>query len=223
MKIRASQLGRLMGGFNKPRKPLTLDAKNLITEIYIRDVYGREPIVGSKEMIKGTRCESDSIDILCKNRNKLYVKSNKEYENDHLTGHVDILDGETVIDIKTPYNIWTYAQATESSMYQWQLMGYMYLTGAKQAELIYVLTSAPEDIVYNETRRSAFMLDINIDDPKSMNDLEDDVRKNMIYEDIPIEKRIKSFQIMRDEAKIDLIKEKYELALEYYQLLKKTL
>lgn len=222
MKIRCSNLGRLMGGFDRPKAQLSEDAKKLITEIYVKDKYGREQIIGSKEMIKGTVVEEQSISLLSKVQNKLYVKSKKEYENGYLTGHVDLLENNTVVDIKSPYNIWTFLNADMTSNYAWQLTGYMWLTGSKKAQLAYCLVDAPEWLIYDEVKRACYATMTNENEP-SYQQLEEKVRKNMTYADMADKEKVRIFCLDYDEEKIELIKEKYKLAFDYYQLLQKNI
>lgn len=223
MKIRCSQLGRLMGGFERPKAPLSEEAKSYIEELFIEQEYGRKPIIGSKEMIKGTRVEEQSISLLSEVTNTLYLKSRKEYQNDILVGHIDVMDDTYVIDVKSPYNLWTYTHADLSSVYAWQLMGYMWLTGRNLAKLAYCLVDAPEDMIMDEFRRACFARNVdNLADGAELKEIEEQVRKNMTYGDIPKEKRVKLFEVAYSEEKIQLIKDKYQLALDYYNLLKNT-
>lgn len=223
MKIRCSQLGRLMGGFEKPRDALSEEAKSLITEIYIRDVYGRSPVIDSKEMQKGRRVEEDSISLLSRVRGKLYIKNKQSLENDYITGTLDLKVDDTVTDIKSPYTIFTFAKADMSSEYAWQLTGYMWLTGASKAELAYCLVNAPEDMVFDELKRACYATNIYKEMEHEYGELELKVRHNMEYSDIPEAKRVKTFPLLRDEQKIELIKAKHALASDYYNLLKNTL
>lgn len=220
MKIRCSSLGRFMGGFDKPREALSEDAKSLLLEMAIREKYNREPIIDSKEMQKGRRVEEDSITLLSDVRGKLYIKNRQYLKNEYIHGTLDLQTDDAVIDIKSPFNLFTFAKAEVEASYAWQLTGYMWLANKNKAELAYCLVDAPEDMIYEELKRYCYMTNTFAqNNEKEYGDLEDKVRHMMTYKDIPKEKRVKVFEIARDEAKIEMIKAKYALALEHYNFL----
>ncbi len=216
MKVRCSSLGRLMGGFEKPRAELSETAKDLIIEIAIKDKYGREPIIDSKEMQKGRRVEEDSITLLSDVRKMLYIKNKENLSNEFITGTLDLKYERIVSDIKSSFNLFTFAKAGIEHPYAWQLTGYMWLADKDSAELIYTLVNAPEDMIFDEFKRTCFMTGTFEENKEAYAKLEEDVRRNMTYDDIPKEKRVKIFTIARDEKKIELIKAKHKLAQEFY-------
>lgn len=219
MKIRCSQLGRFMGGFEKPRDALSEDAKSLLLEIAISEKYGRDLIVDSKEMQKGREVEEASISLLSDVRKKLYIKNKQTLENDYIRGTLDIQSDDTVVDIKSPFNIFTFAKSDVEPAYAWQLTGYMWLTNKAKAEIAYCLVDAPEHIIFEELKRFSYMTGIFSEQEMEYGNLEDRVRHLMTYADIPKEKRVKVFEIARDEEKIEMIKAKYVLAVDYYNSL----
>ena len=220
MKVRCSQLGRLMGGFKAPKADLTEDAKTLIEEIYVKEVYKREKIIDSKEMQKGREQEEKGITVLSNVQKKLYIKNKTNLENDYITGTLDIKTDEVVTDIKLPFTIWNFIGAELKNEYAWQLTGYMWLTGLKKAQLAYVLVDTPYGIVFDETKRACFMTGIFAEgDPEGYQKLEEQMQKNHSFSDIPEEKRVKTFLLDFDEKKVELIKSKMELARQYYKQL----
>lgn len=223
MKIRCSSLGRFMGGWEKPREALSEDAKSLLLEMAIKEKYGREPIVDSKEMQKGRRVEEDSITLLSEVRGKLYIKNRQWVENDFIHGTLDLQTEDAVIDIKSPFNIFTFAKAELEPQYAWQVTGYMWLAGKFKAEIAHTLVDAPEDMIFEELKRYCYMTNVFKEQEHEYGELEDKVRHLMTYKDIPKEKRVKIFEIARDEAKIEMIKAKHVLALEHYNLLLQTI
>lgn len=224
MKIRCSSLGRLMGGFEKPREALSEDAKSLLLEMAIREKYGREPIVDSKEMQKGRRVEEESITLLSEVRGKLYIKNRQYLENEYIMGTLDLQTEDTVIDIKSPFNLFTFAKAEIEPAYAWQLTGYMWLANKNKAEIAYTLVDAPEDMIFEELKRYCYMTGtFQQNNEIEYGKLEDKVRNLMTYKDIPKEKRVKIFEIARDDAKIEMIKAKHALASDYYNLLLQTI
>lgn len=218
MKIRCSSLGRFMGGWEKPREALSEDAKSLLLEMAIREKYNREPIVDSKEMQKGREVEELSISLLSEVKGKLYIKNREYLQNECITGTLDLKSDDCVTDIKSPYNLFTFTKSDLEPAYAWQLTGYMWLADKKRAEIAYCLVNAPEHLVFNEVKRMCYLTNIfQQNNEIEYGKLEDQVRKNMTFDDIPKEKRVKIFEILRDDAKIEMIKNKWTLANEYYQ------
>lgn len=219
MKIRCSALGRFMGGFDSPRAALSEDAKSLLLEMAIAKKYGRSPIIDSKEMQKGRRVEEESITLLSEVRGKLYIKNRQWIENEYIHGTLDLQLDDTVIDIKSPFNLFTFAKAQVEPQYAWQLTGYMWLANKQKAEIAYTLVDAPEDMIFEELKRFCYMTNVFKEQEHEYGNLETKVRHIMTYSDIPKEKRVKIFEIARDEAKIEMIKAKHALGTEYYNLL----
>lgn len=218
-KIRCSSLGRLMGGFERPKAELSEDAKSVITEIAIKNKYGREILMSSKETMKGNAVEDDSIALYSKVKGIPYIKSRKYYENDYLTGHVDLRDTEKVIDIKSPYSLQTYAKAKMTPEYAWQLTGYMILTGLARAELAYCLVNAPDALIFDELGRTAYSFKIFKEQEHEYGELEDKVRKNMTYDDIPEARRVMTFSLAHDPEKEKMIMDKMILGSDYYNFI----
>lgn len=223
MKIRCSSLGRFMGGWDKHREALSEDAKSLLLEMAIKEKYGREPIVDSKEMQKGRRVEEESITLLSEVRGKLYIKNKQHLENEYVQGTLDLQADDTIVDIKSPFNIFTFAKAELEPQYAWQVTGYMWLAGKTKAEIAYTLVDAPEDMIFDELKRYCYMTNTFKEQEHEYGELETKVRHMMTYSDIPKEKRVKIFEIARDEAKIEMIKAKHILATDYYNLLLQTI
>ncbi len=91
--------------------------------------------------------------------------------------------------------------------YEWQLQGYMDLTGKENAAVIYCLMDAPEDVVEREARNLSFKAGYDELDF----DFYEQVRESMMYSHLPDELRIKRFDVRRDEKKIEQIKKRVEL------------
>lgn len=150
---------------------------------------------------KGKICENESIEIYNEVNDSFYVKNvERIYKNvstgliiDHdtglifdksqpvLTGECDILDkaNSLVIDIKTAYSKKTYPFNLKiSKLYEWQLRAYMYLYDVNSAELAYVLVDTPHDLISNK-------------DPEHWH----------FMQDVPLEFRVSSLRIERDEEK----------------------
>ena len=82
----------------------------------------------------------------------------------------------------------------------------MWLTDAKQTKLIYALVNTPDHIVEDELYRLNF---------KVGEDKAEEYRKNFVFDDIPPEKRIKTFTIDWESEKLEELTQRIELAREY--------
>lgn len=130
---------------------------------------------------KGKICENESIEIYNEVNDSFYVKNIERITKGTLTGECDILDkaNSLVIDIKTAYSKKTYPFNLKiSKLYEWQLRAYIYLYDVNNAELAYVLVDTPHDLISNK-------------DPEHWH----------FMQDVPLEFRVSSLRIERDEEK----------------------
>jgi len=130
---------------------------------------------------KGKICENESIEIYNEVNDSFYVKNVERITKETLTGECDILDkaNSLVIDIKTAYSKKTYPFNLKiSKLYEWQLRAYMYLYDVNNAELAYVLVDTPHELISNK-------------DPEHWH----------FMQDVPLEFRVSSLRIERDDEK----------------------
>lgn len=183
-KIRASQIGKIMGE-SKPKGQLSSTCITYLKEWYSEQMYGERADIRSKYLDKGNMCENEAIDVISERLNLgIAFKNVNFFEDDYLTGTPDILTETMVIDAKCSWDGKTFLDSVTSDInkdYEWQLIGYMALTKRVEAKLCYVLLDTPEEANYGT---------------------------EVIYSNIPIEKRFKSFNIEYSEEKIKAIEEK---------------
>jgi hypothetical protein len=181
--------------------------KSYLLEIYIAEVFGRDKEIESKFLDKGNYAEEDSLNLVTKVDDKLYIKNKERISNEFIIGTPDVIVEDKIIDIKTSWDIWTFAKADGSNKdYYWQLLGYMALTGKKKARLVYTLVNTPEHLIVSEkTRRMyKYMLEDGSDEMALM---EEQVEREMTFDDIDEKLRIKSFEF-------DYIQKDYDLLIE---------
>jgi hypothetical protein len=178
-----------------------------LIECYVSKKYGRNKDVTNKFIEKGLLAEEDSFDLYTLVKDKLFIKNEKTFENDFFIGTPDIVDGNLIVDIKTSWDIFTFFSVMGkpiNKMYYWQLQSYMDLTGANEAKLVYCLVNTPFKLV--EDQKKKLMWTMGVIDPEA-----DDaylkaceqVDKNSIYDDIPIENKYIEFSIPRDQSAIE--------------------
>jgi len=221
LRFRCSSLPSLMTNGRGKTPSMGETAKNVVRDTWLGVKYGRWPQIKSKYLAKGNLAEEDSLTLYTQYSGKIFIKNETNFKNDYLTGTPDTINPE-LIDIKTPFDIWTFSKVDEASAlkaYEWQLRGYMMLTGAKSAKLVYCLTNMPASMLSHELYKLQF------DYADGENDLEyqaqaDQIERNYIYDDIDINERVKVFEINHDEAKEAQLIERVNEAREYAKTLR---
>lgn len=218
LKIRAHRAGNLMTEpklkADKEAGNLSVTAKTYLRELWIEKTYNRRKDVTNKYIEKGLLNEEISIDFASLFHNELYEKNEKLFANDFILGTPDIITDSHVIDVKSSYDIFTFANAELTDIYYYQLMCYMELTGMKSAKLIYCLTDAPEATIQRELKKAKW--DLQIDD---VSELEAKLRRDMCYADIPLDSKVKVFEVAYDASEIEKLYGKIEKAREYFATL----
>lgn len=222
-KFRASSLGKLMCNGRK-KGELSETTKSYLLEVFIKEKYGRERDYSNKYMDKGNYAEqTESLDILSDHYGKLILSKDLNSEpvsNDFMTGTPDILKiKDKVVDIKSSWDMITFAQADGSNRdYEWQLWAYMWMTGRRKADLAYCLTDAPLWMIENEHKRKMYNFR-HLEGTDEYQELFDFwwafYEKNMKFDDIPINDRIKVFTFDFDKERIPLVKKRIQECREY--------
>lgn len=168
---------------------LSETTKSYLLEIAIKETYGRTKMVETDAMRKGTEEEQQSIDLLNQLKGTKFEKNNIQLENDFITGTPDIKS--PVTDIKSCQDIFTFSQKYGiPKIYEYQLYGYMILTDTDKAYLAYVLPNSPEWMIEKEFNKYSFYRP-----QEEWQELEEQIRRNHTFDDIPLEKRVKIFEL----------------------------
>lgn len=220
MKIRSSAIGKIMASPRNKGEVLSETAKTYIQDLFKENELGIAREFWSRYTDKGLQMEDEAIDFAGQVLGWEFVVKNEEsFENDWITGTPDVLTKTLLADIKCSWDGNTFPlfdTELKNKDYFWQMQGYMWLTGLEQAELVYCLMDTPHQIVEDEVRRAhwkAGLIDEDID-------LREAVQSQHTFIHLPNNLRIKRFIVERNEDAIDNIKEKVELAREYYEQLK---
>ena len=223
MKIRCSSIGKLMTASRSKTEQLSKTAKSYIQELVLEHKYGIKKEFSSRYTDKGNECEEDSITLANEVLNVGFIYKNEEhFENDYITGTPDVNTNEVLIDVKTSFDGTTFPffeNEIPSKDYYYQLQCYMWLTGKEESLLVYCLTNTPKQIVEDEIRRVHWK-EHAIEESEEIRHY---VEAKHNFDHIPLEKRVKIFKIQKDEAVIEAIKEKIELAREYYNKIIETI
>ncbi len=213
----------------KTAKPtLNSGAKTYLKTLFKEITFQRTKELRNKYLDKGLAVENESIAMLNEFLNTYFEKNDKRFENDYFTGEPDIILKDEIIDIKSSWDYTTFPMMDDevsNQMYYYQLQAYMDLLGMQKARLIYVLVDTPMELIYDEKRRVSWQLgtineELKFDLPE---DLEFEIERNLTYEDIPQEARIKIFEVERNNKDIQLMKQIVELARQYLLKLNQSL
>jgi len=186
-KFRCSGLANLLVNPRSKKETLSETTKSYLRETWIKEAFGREKYITNKYMEKGTIVESDSLDLLKDATGGTYFKNKTHYDNDYISGTPDVVSKDEVIDIKSSWDIFTFAAVDEVKAlktYEAQLQGYMWLTGRKTSRLIYCLVNTPDQIMQHEI----YVLKLR----HVIEDTEND--------DIDVKLRMKQYTINADEG-----------------------
>ena len=223
MKVRCSSIGKLMAASRSKKEQLSKTAKSYIQDVVLEHKYGIKKEFNSRYTDKGNECEEDSITLANEVLNVGFIYKNEEhFENDYITGTPDVNTNEVLLDVKTSFDGTTFPffeDEIPNKDYYYQLQGYMWLTGKEESLLVYCLTNTPEQIVEDEIRRVHWK-EHKLEESDEIRHF---VEAKHNFDHIPLEKRVKVFKIQKDEAVIEAIKEKIELAREYYNKIIETI
>lgn len=128
-----------------------------LNEIYREHVWRRKAIIDSKYMEKGNMVEQDCLDLVSRADGKFYAKNQETIENDLLIGTPDYFDKETVKDTKASWDMSSFDKADLTSLYEWQVKCYLWMTGLSSGEVIYCLVNSPGYMVTKDIERKWYL------------------------------------------------------------------
>lgn len=224
-KARCSSLGHLFtgpkSGEKKKAGELSESAKTHLNDIFISKTYGRNREIETRQMMKGTQVEEDSIDLISLVNKRMFIKNTERRENEFISGECDIFFTENVsglnqgvtIDAKSSWDIYSWFRnynAQPNKLYYWQGQGYMWLWGAHRHEINHCLVNTPEWLIENAISRLKWECS-----PASFEEEEARIRKLMNVDDIPAKDRVIIQHVLRDTNSASLIAEKVLKGREY--------
>jgi hypothetical protein len=218
-KIRCSAIGKIMTNPRTKGELLSQTAKTYIEEQVIADKYGIKKQFYSRYTDKGILVEDDAIKLTSDVLELGFIWKNEDhFSNDFMTGTPDVNTDNILLDVKSSWDATTFpffATEIPTKDYYYQLQGYLELVGKTEALLCYCLVNTPEEMVEDEVRRAHW----NANLLEESLDLRDEVQKRHNFDHIPDNRRVKVFEVKKDEAVIEAIKERVELCREYYNTL----
>jgi len=227
--IRASSVGYLMTEpvtkADKEAGVLSKTAQKHLIEVYIAEKYGRKRDIQTKQMKKGVEAEQESIDLLSMYLKLPFSKNEERFKNDYITGLPDIINRDTIIDIKSSYDLWTFLGNIPDkldNLYYWQMQSYMWLTGTTKAIIAYCLVNTPENIIQQEKYYLLKKMDVISEESPEFIREAMKIEFNMTFDDIKMDERILMFNVSRSEDDILRIENKVLKARTFLQELELT-
>jgi hypothetical protein len=218
--FRCSSLGKLMTESRVKSEVLSETAKTYIQDLFKERELGIFKDFSSRYTDKGIENEDQAIQMASEVLNWEFVTKNEtRFNNEWLTGEPDVLTETLLADIKCSWNGSTFPMFDEklkNKDYFYQLQGYMMLTDMPQAELVYCLTNTPYQIVEDEVRRAHWKLNLIDEDL----DVREAVQASHNFDHLPDTLRVKRFIVKRDNEALEKIKQRVEVAREYYESLR---
>lgn len=199
----------------KTAKPtLSVGAKTYLEKLYKDIFFNRSKHIKSKYLDKGLAVEDDNINQYNLFKGLFILKNDKRFENDYFTGEPDGIDNGILYEFKSSWDYDTFPLFLDEIPnvdYEYQIQCYLDLLGLDKAYLVYGLLNTPTDLILREKYRQCSELGIiDITD-----DLDAEITKNMTYDDIPLEFKIKEYEVLRDDKLIEQIKFICDLARDY--------
>lgn len=183
--FRASSLADIMTDPKGKDEILSVGAKSAVTKMAKEFIYGYTETVSSKYMEKGIRVEDDSIKLLNSVLFTDFQKNTERRNNEWITGEADIVDSDSIIDVKSSWSLGTFpvlASEGADKKYEWQGRAYMMLWDKPKFKIAYCMVSTPDDLIGYE-QKSMHQVD----------GIERDLRVTIVsYErDLALEEKIK--------------------------------
>lgn len=201
---------------------LSVSVKTHLSDLFVSHVYGRNTNIENKYTIKGHMVEEDSLTLYTRYKKQgILYKNEEHFNNDYIQGTPDIIKGDTIIDIKSSWDIFTFFRnkdaASINSMYYWQLQGYMALTGANKAVIAYCLVDTPPTLREDEKRRLFFKMNAATTEDKDYQLACEELDSKMVYDDIPLTEKVIEVSIDRNDSDIDRIYKRVVECREYME------
>jgi len=205
---------------------LSQTCKSKLAEIYTHETTGRRKVISSAYLEKGLIMEENAITDYSIYSGEYYKKNTVDADNDYITGSCDFMDEHTVLDTKCSWDIFTFDSTkfkVVNPIYWWQAQAYMWLYEKRNFKLVYSLQDTPAHLVEAQKRKFMFEVfgndsnfaDASKEEKESFQEEIDALVRNHTYSDLPLSRKIKIFNIDRDDEAISRIPARIEECRQY--------
>lgn len=213
----------------KDNPELPTGAKTYCKKWLKEQLFKRYVELKNKYVEKGNHVEENGFTLLAVQlKLGMVFKNTLRRNNGSIMGEWDLLVNDTVYDNKASWSLDTFPmfETKPDPDYVWQLQGYMELTETQKSVLAYTLNDAPEKMIWDAVK----WVDGHKDRAKIINNMVftqsgwDAARSKLFdtiepwdFEFVPIpdEKRIKTFNIARDNVSIGGIYHRRNMCNDY--------
>jgi len=207
----------------KHETKLSDTCKTHLADLYTRVVYDRTEDLKSKYLEKGLLMEEDAITLYSSLTGEYFEKNKERKFNEFIEGEMDFSDVIVAFDTKVNWSIFQFNRVVckpIKPLYHWQLDGYMWLYNKKKGRLIYSLLDTPEHLIKREQSKFMYEVfgkekDLSKEEMYSYLEACEEIRKNHTYSDIPLEKRVKIFDVEENLERREKIKTRVLQCREY--------
>lgn len=225
--FRCSSLGSIMTDSRSKTEPLSETTKAFLAEKYVSERYGRETDIVSKYIRKALHVQEDAVGLYSKLKKQLFKRNEFTLSNRYISGTPDLFTGpiiheaETIIGIKSSWDIHTFFRNNTDKLnraHYWQLQGYMALTGAQSACLVYCLVNTPQVILTDEINQlQKQMRVLNPGTDKNFQRAATELERLAKYDDVPMHERVIDICVERNDADIERIYERIKLCRKWME------
>jgi hypothetical protein len=152
-KIRCSAIGQIMTNPRSKSETLSQTTKTYCETWLKEQIYSTKKTIKSKYLTKGIDVEDVAIDYYAEVKGLGFVLKNQDhFQDDFVNGTPDLIHANEVIDFKSSWDCFTFPLFDDipDKGYEYQLQGYMGVTGLKKARLVYTLQNTPDELEWDE-------------------------------------------------------------------------
>lgn len=209
---------------NKDKITLSDGAKTHLMDVYIFLTTGRKGDIENRYVRKGNMVEDESITLYSRVKKMFFKKNDQHLNNLWIKGTPDIFEGESIHtatrlpDIKSSWNLRTFYQTFKRKLnpiYFWQIIAYMWLTGARDGSVAYCLVDTPESLIQSEIDRIWYKMGKPLSESPLFLKACEEIRSEMTYSDIPVKQRLLEYEVEWKDEYIDKIKKYVQAGREY--------
>jgi hypothetical protein len=214
-KARCSSLGKIFTNPRSKAESISETTKTYLEEWMVEQKFGIRKDIASRYLEKGLQMEDTAIQEYANLFKVDAVKNDEWFENDYITGTPDIILDNKIVDIKCSFSAFTFPMfdtELKNKAYEYQLQGYMYLTGKTESEIAYFLLNSPESVILGEAKKILYTEALG---QEWLDIIVEEVREAHSYDDIDIKDRCKIFKVERDDTIISEIKNRVENCRDY--------
>lgn len=215
--FRCSGLADLIGIPKGKNETITTTAKSKIRRIAKEDLFGFRSFKGNPETKKGNQLEDMAIELSGRFRQRQYKKHEGRVNTDIITGECDILDLNNleIGDTKCTWDIGSHPFFEDEALDKTKKAGYdIQIHGYFLAYEEWYKKEFGKEIKFNSGFVDYWLFPCPIE---LTNDWDDREQLIDMVEAIPIEKRLTTVVVERDESIIEKIKSQVPHCQSYYE------